>query len=64
MGVTLLPRAVVERNDQSGNIRIHPLNGSQSRVDTLFIRRRGAHRYSALQGFVACLKQNSQVIAA
>ena len=25
MGVTLLPRAVVERNDQSGNIRIHPL---------------------------------------
>jgi DNA-binding transcriptional LysR family regulator len=64
MGVTLLPRAVVERNDQSGNIRIHPLSTSQSRVDTLFIQRRSAHRYSALQGFVACLEQNSQVIAA
>ena len=64
MGVTLLPRAVVERNDQSGNIRIHPLSPSQSRVDTLFIQRRSAHQYSALQGFVSCLEKNSQVIAA
>lgn len=64
LGVTLLPRAVVERSDQSGNIRIHPLDASQSRVDTLFIQRRSAHQYSALQGFVACLEKNSQVIAA
>jgi DNA-binding transcriptional LysR family regulator len=64
MGVTLLPRAVVERNDQSGNIRIHPLSPSQSRVDTLFIQRRSAHQYSALQGFVSCLEKNGQVIAA
>jgi DNA-binding transcriptional LysR family regulator len=64
MGVTLLPRAVVERNDQSGNIRIHPLDASQSRVDTLFIQRRSAHQYSALQGFASCLMKNSQVIAA
>jgi LysR family transcriptional regulator, cell division regulator len=64
MGVTLLPRAVVERNDQSGNIRIHPLSPAQSRVDTLFIQRRSAHQYSALQGFVSCLEKNGQVIAA
>ncbi len=64
MGITLLPRTVVERNDLSGNIRIHPLSPSQSRVDTLFIQRRSAHQYSALQGFVACLEKNSQVIAA
>ena len=64
MGVTLLPRAVVERNDQSGNIRIHPLSPAQSRVDTIFIQRRGAHQYSALQGFVSCLEKNGQVIAA
>ena len=64
MGVTLLPRAVVERNDQSGNIRIHPLSPSQSRVDTIFIQRRGAPPYSALQGFVSCLEENGQVIAA
>jgi len=64
MGVTLLPRAVVERHDQIGNIRIHALSAVQSRVDTLFIHRRSAQPYSALQGFVACLKKGSQVIAA
>src|SRR6267154_3560489 len=55
MGVTLLPRAVVERNDLSQNIRIHALNPTQSRVDTLFIQRGSAHQYSALQGFTLCL---------
>jgi LysR family transcriptional regulator, cell division regulator len=64
MGVTLLPRAVVERGDQKGNIRIHALNASQSRVDTLFIQRRSAHQYSALQAFASGLKDNSQVVAA
>jgi DNA-binding transcriptional LysR family regulator len=64
MGVTLLPRAVVERADLSGNIRIHALNASQSRVDTLFIQRRSTHQYSALQGFTSCLKGSDQVIAA
>src|ERR1700692_4619999 len=64
MGVTLLPRAVVERNDQNGNISIHTLSVAQSRVDTLFIQRRSVHQYSALQGFVACLEKREQVIAA
>src|SRR6476659_813773 len=64
MGVTLLPRAVVERNDLSESIRLHALTPSQSRVDTLFIQRRGAHQYSALQGFASCLGKSSQVIAA
>ena len=64
MGVTLLPRAVVERGELGGNIRIHTLKPSQSRVDTLFIRRRAAHHYSALQGFASCLKENAEVIAA
>jgi DNA-binding transcriptional LysR family regulator len=64
MGVTLLPRAVVERRDLSGSIHLHALSASQSRVDTLFIQRRGAHQYSALQGLVACLQGNGQVIAA
>jgi DNA-binding transcriptional LysR family regulator len=64
MGVTLLPRAVVERGDQKGNIRIHALNASQSRVDTLFIQRRSAHQYSALQAFASGLEDNGQVVAA
>jgi DNA-binding transcriptional LysR family regulator len=64
MGVTLLPRAVVERRDPGENIRIHGLGASLSRVDTLFIQRRAAHQYSALQGFASCLKDNRRVIAA
>jgi DNA-binding transcriptional LysR family regulator len=64
MGVTLLPRAVVERKDLSGEIRVHGLSAARSRVDTVFIQRRSAHQYSALQGFASCLKDNGQVIAA
>jgi DNA-binding transcriptional LysR family regulator len=64
MGVTLLPRAVVERDHVNRDISIHALGPSQSRVDTLFIQRRSAHQYSALQGFVACLERSEEVIAA
>jgi len=64
MGVTLLPRAVVERHGQNASISIHNLNAAQSRVDTLFIQRRGAHHSSALQGFVSCLNMDGQVVAA
>ncbi len=64
MGVTLLPRAVVERSDQRKEINIHTLDTSWARVDTLFIQRRGAHQYSALSGFVSCLTGAERVIAA
>ena len=37
MGVTLLPRAVVGRNE---TVNIHTLTAAQSRVETLFITRR------------------------
>ena len=61
MGVTLLPRAVVGGNE---TVTLHQLSPVQSTVDTLFIRRRSAHKYSALQGFTACLDRNSKFIAA
>ena len=61
MGVTLLPRAVVGRND---SVSIHTLSPAQSGVETLFIIRRSAHRYSALQGFTACLDNYGEIIAA
>jgi DNA-binding transcriptional LysR family regulator len=64
MGVTLLPRAVVERSDQRKEVNIHTIDTSWSRVDTLFIQRRGAHQYSALSGFVSCLTGAERVIAA
>jgi DNA-binding transcriptional LysR family regulator len=64
MGVTLLPRAVVERSDQRKEVNIHTLDTSWSRVDTLFIQRRSAHQYSALSGFTSCLNGAERVIAA
>jgi DNA-binding transcriptional LysR family regulator len=64
MGVTMLPRAVVERDHVNRDISIHTLSSAQSRVDTLFIQRRSAHQYSALQGFVSCLEKSDEVIAA
>jgi LysR family transcriptional regulator, cell division regulator len=64
MGVTLLPRAVVERSDQRKEVNIHTIDTSWSRVDTLFIQRRSAHQYSALSGFASCLTGAERVIAA
>jgi DNA-binding transcriptional LysR family regulator len=64
MGVTLLPRAVVERSAMMGSVSVHTLAPSHARVETLFVQRRAGHQYSALGGFVACLKQEGDVIAA
>ena len=61
MGITLLPRAVVGRNEA---VSIHKLGTAQSRVETLFITRRAAHDYSALRGFVSCLSKQDADIAA
>ncbi|MBR0752673.1 LysR family transcriptional regulator [Bradyrhizobium jicamae] len=64
MGVTMLPRAVVERDHVQRNVNIHKLSPQHARVDTLFIQRRSAHRYSALQGFVSCLDERGTSAAA
>jgi DNA-binding transcriptional LysR family regulator len=61
MGVTLLPRAVVGKND---NVSTHAIGTAQSRVETLFITRRAAHEYSAMRGFVSCLSGKDEDIAA
>jgi LysR family transcriptional regulator, cell division regulator len=60
MGITLLPRAVVGRND---NVRVHALDPALARVETLFITRSAAHAYSALRGFVSCLNPREDVAA-
>jgi DNA-binding transcriptional LysR family regulator len=64
MGVTLLPRAVVERSDQRKEVSIHTLDTAWSHVDTLFVQRRSAHQSSALSGFTSCLNGSERVIAA
>ncbi|MBR0962330.1 LysR family transcriptional regulator [Bradyrhizobium japonicum] len=64
MGVTLLPRAVVERSAMNGSVSIHTLGAPHARAETLFIQRSAGHQYSALQSFIACLKKDDDVIAA
>ena len=64
MGVTLLPRAVVERSAMNGSITIHALSPAHARVETVFIHRRAGHQTSALSGFADCLKKDHDVIAA
>jgi DNA-binding transcriptional LysR family regulator len=64
MGVTLLPRAVVERDHVQRDVHIHKLNPQHALVETLFIQRRTAHQYSPLQGLAACLGGDERVIAA
>jgi DNA-binding transcriptional LysR family regulator len=64
MGLTLLPRAVAERSEQSGAVRMHTLSGSHRRVDTLFVRRCAGHEGTALRSFLACLKSSGLSVAA
>ncbi|MFB6462981.1 LysR family transcriptional regulator [Bradyrhizobium tunisiense] len=64
MGVTLLPRAVVECSAMNSNVSIHTLSASHARVETLFIQRSVGHQTKALRGFAGCLKQEEDVIAA
>ncbi|MGD9805077.1 MAG: LysR substrate-binding domain-containing protein [Hyphomicrobiaceae bacterium] len=64
MGVTLLPRAVAERSEHGKAVRLHTLNGSNRRVETLFIRRRAAHEGTALRSFLACMKSSGLSVAA
>ena len=64
MGVTLLPRAVVECSAMSGSVSIHTLSPSHARVETLFIQRRAGHRTSALRSFVEGLAKDDEIIAA
>ncbi|MEN3351534.1 MAG: LysR family transcriptional regulator, cell division regulator [Bradyrhizobium sp.] len=64
MGVTMLPRAVVERDHVHRDVNIHKLKEQHAHVETLFIQRRTAHQYSALQGFVACLGEREASAAA
>jgi len=64
MGVTLLPRAVVERDHVLRDVNIHRLGSQHAHVETLFIQRRTSHQYSPLQALAAYLGSDDRVIAA
>jgi DNA-binding transcriptional LysR family regulator len=56
LGVTLLPKAAVERAQRDGRIAVHQLPASEARVETLFIRRRDTFVSSALAAFLDCVR--------
>ncbi len=64
LGVTLLPRALVEPARRQGRVALHALPPEEALVETLFIRRRDAYRSSALAAFLAALRQGGAAAAA
>jgi LysR family transcriptional regulator, cell division regulator len=56
VGITLLPRAVVETARCAGRVAVHPLPAAQSRVTTVFVRRHDAYVSAALARFVECCR--------
>jgi LysR family transcriptional regulator, cell division regulator len=56
IGVTLLPRIVVEAAAQDGRVALHALPAAEALVDTLFVRRHDAFVSSALAAFLATMR--------
>lgn len=55
VGISLLPRSVVENAANRSALRCHPSTGKKYAVKTLFIRRRDEHPGEALQQFMNLL---------
>ncbi len=55
IGITLLPRIVVEDAARAGRVAIHALPTAEALVDTVFIRRRDGYASSTLRAFVDCM---------
>jgi DNA-binding transcriptional LysR family regulator len=60
IGITLLPRSVVEAARRQGRIAVHRLPPDQARADTVLIRRRDAPVSSALKAFLAGAKEKGR----
>lgn len=52
LGITLLPRALVEPARRAGRVAVHALPAPEAEVDTVFIRRRDGFVSSALAAFL------------
>jgi DNA-binding transcriptional LysR family regulator len=56
IGVTLLPRIVLESATRDGRVALHALPAAEAEVDTVFIRRHDAFVSSALAAFLAHIR--------
>lgn len=57
LGITLLPRGVVAGSRYARGVAIHELPAAQSRVTTVFIRRRNGFTSRALASFLECAQR-------
>jgi DNA-binding transcriptional LysR family regulator len=64
LGVTLLPRRLVGPVWREGRVALHALPREEARVETLFIRRRGAYLPSALSAFLARIRPAAVAVEA
>jgi DNA-binding transcriptional LysR family regulator len=59
LGVTMLPKALVQEAGKRGEVAIHRLPAKESRVETVFIRRRDGFTSVALAAFLDLARQFS-----
>jgi DNA-binding transcriptional LysR family regulator len=64
IGVTLLPRIIVESAAREGRVAVHALPRDEAKVDTVFIRRHDAFISSALAAFLSHMRPTETVHAA
>lgn len=64
MGVTLLPRRMVERVWRDGSVGVHVLPPEEALVDTVFIRRRDSFVSSAQAAFLDHVRQGLALVQA
>lgn len=57
LGVTLLPRSVVERAAVQYNVHYHEISGNFLRIPTLFIRRKDTFKTAAVSEFIKVSKE-------
>ena len=64
LGITLLPRSLVERARDEGRVALHELPSAEARVDTVFVRRRDGFASSALAAFLGFARPETVQAAA
>jgi DNA-binding transcriptional LysR family regulator len=64
LGVTLLPRALVENARRAGQVGVHDLPPEDAFVETVFVRRRDGYVSSALAVFLAAARPPSAIARA
>ena len=56
LGITLLPRALIERAHRAGRVAVHPLSPEEAFVETVFVRRHDGYASSALRAFLELVR--------